>query len=128
MHAVENYPLHWIIKKLYPFWRWPATFFKNNMPMQLPELNKGKKYCPIQHQSVIIIINRIQKTFFKFNIVSIVSFTSKKTDQNEDHAIKNLLQYSRRGPDQDAPFFYTPSHLSEIHSFKSIISTHFPLF
>ena len=27
---------------------------------------------------------------------------------------------------QDVPFFYTPSHLSELRSFKSIISTHVP--
>ena len=32
-----------------------------------------------------------------------------------------------RGPAQDVPFFYTPSHLSELQSFKSIISTHFLL-
>ena len=30
-----------------------------------------------------------------------------------------------RGPAQDIPFFYTPSQLSEIQSFKSIISTRF---
>ena len=34
----------------------------------------------------------------------------------------------RRGPSQDVPFFCTPSHLSELQSFKSIISTHFSLF
>ena len=33
---------------------------------------------------------------------------------------------SRRGPAQDAPFFYTPSHLSELQSCKSILSTGFP--
>ena len=33
----------------------------------------------------------------------------------------------RHGPDQDAPFFNTPSHLSQIQSFKSIISTSSPL-
>ena len=32
-------------------------------------------------------------------------------------------QHIRRGPAQDVPFFYTPSHLSELQSFKSIIST-----
>ena len=29
-------------------------------------------------------------------------------------------------PSQDVPFFYTPSHLSELKSCKSIISTDFP--
>ena len=33
--------------------------------------------------------------------------------------------HSRRGPAQDVPFFYTPSLLSEIKSFKATISTHF---
>ena len=32
-----------------------------------------------------------------------------------------------RGPAQDAPFFYTSSHLSELKSCKSIISTNLPL-
>ena len=31
----------------------------------------------------------------------------------------------RRGPAQDVPFFYTQSHLSELQSFKLIISTDF---
>ena len=31
-----------------------------------------------------------------------------------------------RGPAQDVPFFYTPSHFSELNSCKSIISTNFP--
>ena len=30
-----------------------------------------------------------------------------------------------RGPAQDVPFFYRPYHLSELKSFKLIISTHF---
>ena len=39
------------------------------------------------------------------------------------HKIEGLLW---RGPAQDVPFFYTPSHLSELQSCKSIISTGFP--
>ena len=31
----------------------------------------------------------------------------------------------RRGPAQDAPLFYTPSHLSRLQIWKSIISTDF---
>ena len=31
----------------------------------------------------------------------------------------------RRGPAQDAPLFYTPSHFSELQSCKSIISSYF---
>ena len=34
--------------------------------------------------------------------------------------------HSRWGPAQDVPFFYTPSHLSELQSCASIISTKFP--
>ena len=34
--------------------------------------------------------------------------------------------HPRSGPSQESPFFYMPSHLSELKSFKSIISTHFP--
>ena len=29
------------------------TFPPNNMPIQRPKMNKRKKYCPIQHQSVM---------------------------------------------------------------------------
>ena len=36
-----------------------------------------------------------RQTFFISNIVSIVSYPSKKTDQNEVHASKYLLQCSR---------------------------------
>ena len=32
-----------------------------------------------------------------------------------------------KGPAQDVPFFYTPSHFSELQSCKSIISTDFSL-
>ena len=36
-----------------------------------------------------------RKTFFISNIVSIVTYTSKKTDHNEVNAIRDLLQCSR---------------------------------
>ena len=39
-----------------------------------------------------------------------------------------LLTIMWLGPAQDTPFFYTPSHLSELKHFKSIISTQFSLF
>ena len=43
--------------------------------------------------------------------------------------VANCLQrIGRRVPAQDVPFFYTPSHLCELQSFKSIISTHVHLF
>ena len=35
-----------------------------------------------------------RKTFFVLNIVSIVSYPSKKADKNEAHTIKDLLQCS----------------------------------
>ena len=35
--------------------------------------------------------------------------------------------FCRRGPAQDVPFLYTRSHLSEVQSCKSIISTDFTL-
>ena len=40
-------------------------------------------------------------------------------------ARKSLYLFTNiwRGPSQDVPFFYTSSHLSELQSFKSIIST-----
>ena len=34
-------------------------------------------------------------------------------------------QYDRRGPAQDVPFFYTPSHFSELQNTKSIIAINF---
>ena len=37
------------------------------------------------------------------------------------------LPYKGRGTAQDVLFFYTPYHLSELQSFKSIISTDFSL-
>ena len=40
--------------------------------------------------------------------------------------MKTWLRLFWQGPAQNAPFFYTPSHLSELQSFKSIISTIFP--
>ena len=36
---------------------------------------------------------------------------------------KNIPVDQRRGPAQDVPFFYMPSHLIELQSFKSIILT-----
>ena len=42
--------------------------------------------------------------------------------------VNNYTSGYRRGPSQDAIFFYTPSHLSKIKSFKSIILTHSLLF
>ena len=35
------------------------------------------------------------------------------------------LSFQLRGPSQDVPFFYTPSHLSELQIFKSIITTEY---
>ena len=52
-----------------------------------------KKYCPIQHQSVIEK-NKQNTDFFISNIVSIMSSPSKKSDKNKVHAIKDLLQCS----------------------------------
>ena len=48
----------------------------------------------MQHQSVINEKTEDRKTFVVSNIVSIVSSTSKKSDQNEVHDIKDLLKCS----------------------------------
>ena len=64
------------------------------MPIQLPDMNKRKTYCPMQHQSVINEKNRTKTFFVISNIVSIMSSPSKKSDQNEVHAIKYSLQCS----------------------------------
>ena len=40
-------------EKLHPLWPLPAPFCQNNMPMQLPDMNKRNKYCSMQHQLVI---------------------------------------------------------------------------
>ena len=64
------------------------------MPIQLPDMNKRKIFS--HAKSVGNKRKKIEdrKTFVISNIVSIVSSPSKKADQNEVHAIKNLIQYS----------------------------------
>ena len=44
-------------------------------------------------------------------------------------ALSTRIQNKKKrcGPSQDIPFFVTPYFVSELKSFKSIISTHFPL-
>ena len=63
--------------------------------MQLPDMNKRKN---ILSHATYVGNKRKQtedrKTFVISNIVSIVSSISNKADQNEDHAIKDLLQCS----------------------------------
>ena len=54
------------------------------MPMQFPDMNKRKTKTNIRHIF-----------FFISNIVSIVSFPSKKKYQNEVNTIHYLLQCSR---------------------------------
>ena len=71
-----------------------GAVFQKKMPMQLPDMNNIKTYCPMQYQSVINKKNRRQKKHFVSNIVSNVSSTSKKADKNEVRAIKDLLQCS----------------------------------
>ena len=39
-HAVDNYPLQQIIKKLDPLWLVTGPFPQTNMPMQLPKMKK----------------------------------------------------------------------------------------
>ena len=46
------------------------------------------------------------KTFVIFNIVSILSSTSKRIYQNEIHAIKDLLQCSMSGAHRQKKGFY----------------------
>ena len=60
--------------------------------MQLPDMNKGKK---ISHATSIGNKQKQtedRKTFVISNIVSIVSSTSKKIDQNKVNAIQDLIQ------------------------------------
>ena len=64
------------------------------MPMQLLKMNKRKI---LSHAKSVG--NKRKKTedrnvFVIYNIVSIVSYPSKKSDQNEVNAIKDLLQCS----------------------------------
>ena len=43
------------------------------------------------------------------------------------NVVIDCLCYDRQGLAQDVPLFYTSSHLSELQSCKSIVSTHCPL-
>ena len=41
-----------------------------------------------------------------------------KAEKKSDAAPLEDTIFTRRGPAQDVPFFYTPFHLSELQSFK----------
>ena len=62
--------------------------------MQLPDTNK-RIFCPMQH---LLVINenkqKTEKRFVISNVVTIVSYLSKKSDQNEVHTIEDVLQCS----------------------------------
>ena len=82
------------------------------------------------HQTLILNISQ-QRTILKHYqehsdliLLKIPPYHHKK---HQNHMSNQLLTYNKRGPAQEVPFLYTPSHLSELQSFKSIISTHFPL-
>ena len=62
--------------------------------MQLPDKNKRKIFSHATSVGNKQKQTEDRKTFVISNIVSIVSFPSKKTDQNEVYAIKDLLQCS----------------------------------
>ena len=62
--------------------------------MQLPDMNKRKKLTHATSVSYKQEQTEDSKTFFIYNIVSIVTSPSKKVDQNKVNAIKDLLQCS----------------------------------
>ena len=59
--------------------------------MQLSDTNKRKKLSHAASVGNEQKQTEDRKAFFISSIVSIVSFSSKKADQNEVHAIKDLL-------------------------------------
>ena len=67
-----------------------GAIFPKQMPIQLPDMNRSF-FCPMQHL-LVINQNKRRNIFFISNIVYIVSSQPKKADQNEGHAIKDLLQ------------------------------------
>ena len=79
-HAVEHYPLHWIIKKLHPLWRRQAPFFQKMCQCNYLTWTKEK----ILSHTTSVGNKRKQtenkKTLFISNIVSIVPSSSKKQD------------------------------------------------
>ena len=62
--------------------------------MQLPDMNKRKILSYATYVRNKQKQTEDRKAFFISNIVSIVSYQSEKSDQNEVHAIKDLLQCS----------------------------------
>ena len=60
-------------------------------------------------------------SYYNISIASIDISLHKITTQQQQYQRKASTIW--RGPAQDVPFFYTPSHLSELKSFKAIIST-----
>ena len=70
-----------------------GAILPTNMPMKFPKWTK-EKYFPMQHLPVIDKKNRRRNVFVISNIVSIVLSPSMKSDQNEVHAIKDLLKCS----------------------------------
>ena len=61
------------------------------MPMQLPDMEKGGKLSHATSFGDKGKKTLDRKALFISSIVSIVSFSSKKADQNKVHAIKDLL-------------------------------------
>ena len=64
---------------------------------------------------------------YKNNIAYVILPSSTTRSNRRSMGWSNLTVGSRtlhrHGPAQDVPFFYMPSQLSELQSFKSIIST-----
>ena len=92
-HAVEHYPFHLIINKLHPLWLVAGVIFPKTYANAITR-HEQKKTILSRATSVGNKWKQTEdrKTWVIFNIVSIVSSPSKKADQKEVHAIKDLLQ------------------------------------
>ena len=73
-------------------------------------------YCKISNHPVMgsIIVTDFR---YKFSFLPLHRMTQVPIRST------HILFHGIRGPAQDVPFFYAPTHLSELQSFKSIIST-----